>query len=580
MVREDPEFFPLGRIVLRSPEDARAQLSSLYGVLVLSALMFDGRDANSILELAANAVSSLGSFHTDATYRIAHGKLVDGRDPDRKLDARMDALVAANLGADVHIELPDGRCRYAIALQAVEGAKGALVVLAEVAPTAEGLFRLRALARQAAAAMHSADLLDKERALIEERQSVINRLSDTVSELRRQDRIHATLTAVSGSGAGVQGIADALMQLTSLNVIVEDVFGNPRAWSGGEEPNPHRWVGGDNREETLRRAAAHGTPQRDGTRIFWLIRQKANILGVVLLHDPKRVADRLDIVALEHAATVLALEFAHHRVLVETELRLGRDLVEDLLAGTDDESARLRADALGHNLRVPNTVTVLQWQHGVAGDVVATAARRWAASARMHALVVRRPLMTVLLTDGVPEPTSLYRAIAADTASAHGSIGVGSAAVTPSELPRSLAEAQQALQVQRESMSPYGGRRFEDLGLYRILDPASGRPELDDFVMEWLGPLLSYDRRKNADLVATLTHYLDCGGNYDDAAQSLTIHRSTLRYRLGRIREISGRDLQDVEDRLNLHLATRIVRTTGVPLPSEDEGRAAAVERD
>lgn len=132
--------------------------------------------------------------------------------------------------------------------------------------------------------------------------------------------------------------------------------------------------------------------------------------------------------------------------------------------------------------------------------------------------------MTVLLTDGVPEPTPLFRAIAAATSADQGSIGIGSAAVTPSELPRSLAEAQQALQVERQSMSPHGGRRFEDLGLYRILDPARGRPELDDFVMEWLGPLLSYDRKKNADLVTTLTHYLDCGGNYDDAAQSLTIH--------------------------------------------------------
>jgi sugar diacid utilization regulator len=571
VVREDPEFFSSGRIVLRSSEEARAQLSGLYGVLVLSALMFDGRDADSVLELAANAVSSLGAFHIDATYRIANGRLVDGRHPDRKLDRRMDSLVAANLGADLHIELPDGQCRYAIALQSVEGAKGALVVRSKIAPSPEELFRLRALAQQAAAAMQSADLLEKERALIEERQSVIHRLSDTISELKRQDQIHATLTAVSGSGAGVQGIVDALRDLTSFNVIVEDVFGNLRAWSSGAEPDPHRPIGGDNREETLRRAAAHATPQREGSQIFWLIRQKANILGVVLLHDPKRVADRLDIVALEHAATVLALEFAHYRVLAETELRLGRDLVEDLLAGTDDESACLRAEALGHNLRVPNTVTILHWQGEVPGDVIATAARRWATNARMHALAVRRPAMTVLLTDGVPEPSSLYRAVAADVASDQGSVGIGSAAVTPSELPRSFAEAQRALQVQRESMSPYGARLFEDLGLYRIFDRASDRPELRDFVMEWLGPLLSYDRKKNADLVTTLTHYLDCGGNYDDAAQSLTIHRSTLRYRLGRIRDISGRDLQDVEDRLNLHLATRIVRITGVPLPQEEK---------
>jgi sugar diacid utilization regulator len=570
--REVPEFFPFERIALRSPEEARAQLSNLYGVLVLSALMFDGRDADSILELAAHAVSSLGAFHTDATYRIANGKLVDGRQPDRKLDRRVDSLVAANPGADLTIELPDGQYRYAIALQAVEGTKGALVVRAETAPSLEERFLLRTLAQQTAAAMTSADLLEKERALIEERQRVIQRLSDTVSELKRQDQIHATLTAVSGSGSGVQGIADALRELTSLTVIVEDVFGNPRAWSGGVEPDPHRPIGGDNREETLRRAAAHGTPQRDGSQIFWLIRQKANILGVVLLHDPKRVADRLDIVALEHAATVLALEFAHHRVLAETELRLGRDLVEDLLAGTDDESACLRAEALGHNLRVPNTVTILHWQGGVPGDEIATAARKWASSARMHALAVRRPAMTVLLTDGVPEPSSLHRAVAADVTSDQGSIGIGSAAVTPSELPRSFAEAQRALQVQRESMSPYGGRLFEDLGLYRILDRASDRPELHDFVMEWLGSLLRYDRKKNADLVTTLTHYLDCGGNYDDAAQSLTIHRSTLRYRLGRIRDISGRDLQDVEDRLNLHLATRIVRITGVPLPQDVKG--------
>src|SRR6201995_5104347 len=389
--------------------------------------MFDGRDADSILELAANAVSSLGAFRTEATYRIANGKLVDGRHPDRKLDRRMDSLVAANLGADLHIGLPDGQCRYEIALQAVEGAKGALVVRAEIAPSSEELFRLRALAQQTAAAMTSADLLEKERAFIEERQRVIHRLSETVSELKRQDQIHARLTAVSGSGAGVQGIADALRELTSLNVSVEDVFGTPRAWSGGREPNPHRSIGGDNREEALRRAAAHGTPQRDGSQLFWLIRQKANILGVVLLHDPKRVADRLDVVALEHAATVLALEFAHHRVLAETELRLRRDLVEDLLAGTEDESACLRADALGHNLRVPNTVTVVHWQGGVLGDVIATAAPRWATNARMHALVVRRPAMTVLLTDGVPEPTSLYRAIAADTTSDQGSIGIGSA---------------------------------------------------------------------------------------------------------------------------------------------------------
>ena len=77
------------------------------------------------------------------------------------------------------------------------------------------------------------------------------------------------------------------------------------------------------------------------------------------------------------------------------------------------------------------------------------------------------------------------------------------------------------------------------------------------YVREWLGRLLDYDEHKNTDLVPTLAQYLECGGHYDETASALVIHRSTLRYRLGRIREITDLDLNDVDSRLNLHVATR-----------------------
>ena len=54
--------------------------------------------------------------------------------------------------------------------------------------------------------------------------------------------------------------------------------------------------------------------------------------------------------ALEHGATVLAVELARLRGLADTELRVRRELVHDLLTGTDDESAYLRAEALGYDL--------------------------------------------------------------------------------------------------------------------------------------------------------------------------------------------------------------------------------------
>ena len=55
----------------------------------------------------------------------------------------------------------------------------------------------------------------------------------------------------------------------------------------------------------------------------------------------------------------------------------------------------------------------------------------------------------------------------------------------------------------------------------------------------------------------TLAAYLDRGGNYDETARALSVHRNTLRYRLARITKISGHDLTEVDTRLNLHLAAR-----------------------
>jgi DNA-binding PucR family transcriptional regulator len=60
-----------------------------------------------------------------------------------------------------------------------------------------------------------------------------------------------------------------------------------------------------------------------------------------------------------------------------------------------------------------------------------------------------------------------------------------------------------------------------------------------------------------AQLAETLSCYLECGGNYDLTAATLSLHRSTLRYRLQRIREVSAHDLNDPDIRFNLQLATR-----------------------
>jgi DNA-binding PucR family transcriptional regulator len=98
---------------------------------------------------------------------------------------------------------------------------------------------------------------------------------------------------------------------------------------------------------------------------------------------------------------------------------------------------------------------------------------------------------------------------------------------------------------------------FEDLGVLRLLFTGDRDAEVDQYVRDWLGVLIDYDDARGAEFVATLSQYFDCGGNYDATAAALQIHRSTLRYRLTRIRELTGRDLGAVDCRLNLQVATR-----------------------
>jgi purine catabolism regulator len=101
---------------------------------------------------------------------------------------------------------------------------------------------------------------------------------------------------------------------------------------------------------------------------------------------------------------------------------------------------------------------------------------------------------------------------------------------------------------------------FPDLSVYRLLLQLEYHPELQAFKQEILGPLFAYEG--GGELLRTLEAYFECNGNLSQAAEMLFIHRNTLIYRMERIAEISGLDLDNTETRLAVQLALRIHRMT------------------
>jgi DNA-binding PucR family transcriptional regulator len=283
---------------------------------------------------------------------------------------------------------------------------------------------------------------------------------------------------------------------------------------------------------------------------------------VLALIDPAGTAGDQEQIALEHGATVLAMELARLRSLAETELRLRRDLVEELLAGTDEESALARAQALGHDLERRHRVVVAEGRgRSRDEDAFFHAVQRAARSTGVGVLLVARGGAVIVLSAADVSWEAFRVAVLTELGGGRCRVGVGGWCERPSDFPRSYREAQLALKMQRAARGDDRATCYQDLGVYRILSEVEDPAAVERFVRQWLGSLLDYDARKRSELVSTLSQYLECGGGYDATAAALSVHRSTLKYRLQRIREISGHDLADPDTDFNLQLATRAWRT-------------------
>ncbi|HEY4409835.1 MAG TPA: helix-turn-helix domain-containing protein [Acidimicrobiia bacterium] len=553
----------------------RNQISNLHSLFVLSMMMTESRDEDEILSLAVTSVASLGPCTTDGAYRPAaegDGEIDRFREPPGRKRKALVAALRALGGDDGAVEVTGAPWGFAFALRSLGGHWGWLVVGAAAEPTADEQFLLKVLAHQTGSALENAALHRRERAgagelrrVNTELGSVNGRLAATVADLERTATIHEALTRVSASGAGEEGIARTVFELTGYPVAVEDRFGNLRAWAGPGRPDPYPKPDSRKRAHLLRQARREGHPLRDGDRLFALAQPRDEILGVLALLDPGGRTGPHDAFALEHGALVLAAELSHLRGLGEMELRLRGDLVDDLCTGTDDESAHTRAQAIGYDLHRAHRVIVVQGRGKATGEALARSVEQAAAELEVGSLVGRRQGAVVLLALAVPDRWSeLAEALAAEFPSGSVSVGVGGRCDRPADFPRSTREAFVALGVRQASRQPSGFTAYDGLGIYRILAGGEHNAEVEGFVREWLGPLLDYDAAHGAELVKTLSTYLECGGNYDETADGLAIHRSTLRYRLQRIREVSGLDLGDVDARFNLHAATRAWRVLGL----------------
>ena len=99
---------------------------------------------------------------------------------------------------------------------------------------------------------------------------------------------------------------------------------------------------------------------------------------------------------------------------------------------------------------------------------------------------------------------------------------------------------------------------YDDLGIYRILCEFEKEAELQGYYDDTIAKLEVYDKEHKAELVKTLNAYFDNDCSLQKAADELFIHYNTMRYRIERINEVTGLDVFNSNDRLNLQVGLKI----------------------
>jgi sugar diacid utilization regulator len=272
-----------------------------------------------------------------------------------------------------------------------------------------------------------------------------------------------------------------------------------------------------------------------------------------------------------HLAAVASLtEVAVEEAKEEVEQNLRGSFLEELRSRAELEPDELvrRAGRLGTDLSHGAIVLCAELTSDRPRHVVATIAGEHPGALAQHMDGrVYALLPAVGSGEEAAEATAAAARQLAGRLQRHGTVGLSSFYLDPGELTRAVQEAELVLDVLRQSDAPIA----EDIGtgtyrlLFRVL--ASHPEEVRSFYQDTVAPIVAYDDQYATDLAGTLEAYLEQNCNMNATAAAIYAHRHTVAYRLERVRELTGLDPMQSEDRERLGLGLKAYRIIAPRLP-------------
>ena len=393
-------------------------------------------------------------------------------------------------------------------------------------------------------------------------------VNEQYSVLRRALTAHERLERVVLSERGLEGVASELAAMIDGPALIFDGRGELLA-RRGEAP-----VGALASElrERVRAGGRRGfvpSGLPPGSLALPVARGATTGRGDAPLPEAWLIAARadgplneLDRLTLHQAVTIVALELLRRRVVDDTERRLAGDVISALVSGelAGADLAR-RLEPFGLRERAGALVLApSRLARGAAEEALTSAVREEVGGGLVAP--TGRFLCALLPALDDDELFAVAERLHARVARACGealAAGAGRT-VAPGELRRGFHEARCALEARELAADSNGSTKlatYRDLGSFQLLLSLQDDDALRLFCDSILAPIEESEGAYGGELMRSLEAFIECNGQWERAAKALFCHRHTLRYRIRRVEELTGRSLDSARDRIDFWLALR-----------------------
>ena len=310
-----------------------------------------------------------------------------------------------------------------------------------------------------------------------------------------------------------------------------------------------------------------------------------DVPAYLMTFDSDRQGDDMSLLVTEHAATICGVILGRERVVAAAARQVRDDLLEGLLigGGRDNGEVARWARHLGYDATRQHRILAVAFE--AAGPAraggAAAAHRNRVAAAIDHFFSSRVPGAITSIRDDevvivVPEPTDQHPGAEAGRLGAGCrarmrdmfpeavvTIGIGGPCRDPADIARSYGQARRTIDAVQRLGRQGQVVAFEDLGVHRLLLQVPDLAELRSFAAEILGKLGGQDHQRGAELLSTLACYFRENSSPQRTARTLHVHPNTVAYRIRRIQEITGIQLDNYRDRLMAQVALEIIDVLG-----------------